>query len=105
MALNKFICTGRLVADPEMRRTSSGTAVCTFALAVERDYKNKTGKYDADFPKFIAWDKLAERVKQYFVKGKMAHVVGRFSTRKYEVNGEKKTTNEFILENIYFAEK
>lgn len=42
--LNKIILMGRLTRDPELRRTESGTAVCSFSIAVDRDFKSKTGK-------------------------------------------------------------
>lgn len=41
--LNKIILMGRLTRDPELRRTGSGTAVTSFALAVDRDFKGRGG--------------------------------------------------------------
>ena len=47
--LNKIILMGRLTRDPELRRTGSGTAVTSFALAVDRDFKGQGGEKETDF--------------------------------------------------------
>lgn len=47
--LNKIILMGRLTRDPELRRTESGTAVCSFSIAVDRDFKSKNGEKETDF--------------------------------------------------------
>ena len=46
--MNKVELTGRLTADPELRYNDSGKAFTRFTLAVQRNYKNKDGEYDAD---------------------------------------------------------
>ena len=50
--LNKIFIMGRLTRDPELRRTQSGTAVTSFSLAVDRDYKSQSGAgtWRASFP-------------------------------------------------------
>lgn len=47
--LNTIILMGRLTRDPELRRTESGTAVCSFSIAVDRDFKSKNGEKETDF--------------------------------------------------------
>lgn len=64
--LNKIIIMGRLVRDPELRRTQSGTAVTSFRLAVDRDYKADDGSKPADFFDVVAWRSTAEFVSKYF---------------------------------------
>ena len=79
--LNKVIIMGRLVKDPELRRTQSGTAVTSFRIAVDRDFKSRMGSKQADFFDVVAWRATAEFVSKYFTKGRMAVVEGRLQTR------------------------
>ena len=66
--LNKIILMGRLTRDPELRRTESGTAVCSFSIAVDRDFKSKNGEKETDFIDIVAWRATAEFVSKYFTK-------------------------------------
>lgn len=70
--LNKIFIMGRLTRDPELRRTNSGTAVTSFTLAVDRDFKNADGTKDTDFVDVVAWRSTAEFAARYFAKGRMA---------------------------------
>ena len=72
--LNKIILMGRLTRDPELRRTGSGTAVTSFALAVDRDFKGQGGEKETDFIDIVAWRNTAEFVSKYFTKGRVAVV-------------------------------
>ena len=104
--LNRTIIMGRLIRDPELRRTQSGTAVASFALAVERDFKDKaTGEKAADFIDIVAWRGTAEFVARYFTKGRLAVVEGRIQTRSYEdKSGSKRKAVEVVADNVYFAD-
>lgn len=102
--LNHITLAGRLVADPELRRTQSGIAVASFNLAVDQDYKAQNGERGVDFIPIVAWRSTAEFAEKYFEKGQMAIVSGRLSTRRYEdKNGNKRTAYEVVASNIYFA--
>lgn len=71
--LNKIFIMGRLVRDPELRRTQSGTPVASFTLAVDRDFKDKqTGERATDFIDVVAWRSTGEFVSRYFTKGRIA---------------------------------
>ena len=74
--LNKIVLMGRLTRDPELRKTQSDTPVCSFSLAVDRDYK-RDGEKETDFIDVVAWRSTAEFVSRYFAKGRMAVVDGR----------------------------
>ena len=52
--LNRIILMGRLTRDPELRRTGSGTAVTSFSLAVDRDFKSQSGEKETDFIDIVA---------------------------------------------------
>lgn len=104
--LNKIFLQGRLVADPELRRTKQGTAVTVLRLAVDRDFKSKdTNAPDTDFINIVAWRNTAEFVSRYFSKGRMAIVEGRLQMRSYtDKNGDKRTVVEVLANNVYFGD-
>ena len=103
--LNKVIIMGRLVKDPELRRTQSGTAVTSFRIAVDRDFKSQDGSKQADFFDVVAWRNTAEFVSKYFTKGRMAIVEGRLQTRDWtDRDGGKRRSAEVIAENVYFGD-
>ena len=82
--LNKAILMGRLVADPELRRTPNNNSVTSFTLAVNRSYVRQGEQPQTDFLDIVAWGKTAEFVSRYFVKGQLVAVAGRIQTRTWE---------------------
>lgn len=103
--LNKIILMGRLCTNPELRRTGSGTAVTSFSLACDRDFKSQSGEKETDFIEVVAWKNTAEFVSKYFSKGRMAVVEGRLQIRGWtDKAGNKRTTAEVVAENVYFAD-
>ena len=103
--LNKIIIMGRLTRDPELRRTGSGTAVTSFSLACDRDFKSQSGEKETDFIDVVAWKNTAEFVSKYFSKGRMAVVDGRLQIRDWtDKAGNKRTTAEVVADNVYFAD-
>ena len=103
--LNKIILMGRLTRDPELRRTGSGTAVTSFSLAVDRDFKSQSGEKETDFIDIVAWRGTAEFVSKYFTKGRMAVVEGRLQIRDWtDRDGGKRRSAEVIADNVYFGD-
>ena len=104
--LNRIIIMGRLTRDPELRRTQNGTAVTSFSLAVDRDFKNKeTGETSVDFIDCVAWRSTAEFVNNYFTKGRMAVVEGKLQIRPWkDRDGNNRRSAEVIVDNIYFGD-
>ena len=103
--LNKIILMGRLTRDPELRRTGSGTAVTSFSLAVDRDFKSQSGEKETDFIDIVAWRSTAEFVSKYFTKGRMAVVEGRLQIRDWtDKDGGKRRSAEVVAENVYFGD-
>lgn len=101
--LNRIVIIGRLTRDPEMRQTPSGTAVCTFTLAVDRSFKSANGERETDFIPVVAWRQLGENCAQYLAKGKLAAVDGRLQIRTYQAqDGSKRTAAEVVAENVRF---
>ena len=96
---------GRLTRDPELRHTGSGTAVASFSLAVDRDFKSQSGEKETDFIDIVAWRNTAEFVSKYFSKGRMAVVEGRLQIRDWtDRDGGKRRSAEVIAENVYFGD-
>ena len=103
--LNKIIIMGRLTRDPELRRTGSGTAVTSFSLAVDRDFKSQSGEKETDFIDVVAWRSTAEFVSKYFTKGRMAVVEGRLQLRDWtDKDGNKRRTAEVLADHVYFGD-
>ena len=103
--LNKIILMGRLTRDPELRHTGNGTAVVSFSLAVDRDFKSQSGERETDFIDIVAWRSTAEFVSKYFSKGRMAVVEGRLQIRDWtDKDGAKRRTAEVVADNIYFGD-
>jgi len=103
--LNKIILMGRLAREPELKRTTSGTAVTSFSLAVDRDFKSQSGEKETDWIDCVAWRGTAETVCKYFTKGRMMIVVGRLQIRDWtDKDGGKRRSAEVVADNVYFAD-
>jgi single-strand DNA-binding protein len=104
--LNHITIMGRLVRDPELRRTGSGIAVASFTVAVDRDFADKqTGEKETDFIDCVAWRQTGEFVSKFFTKGKLIVVSGRLQIRNWTDNeGAKRRSAEIVADNCYFAE-
>ena len=104
--LNHIVLMGRLVRDPELRRTGSGIAVASFTVAVDRDFGGRDGgERETDFIDCVAWRNTGEFVSKYFTKGSMAVVSGRLQIRSWtDKDGNKRRTAEVVADNVYFGE-
>ena len=104
--LNKIFIMGRLTRDPELRRTQTGTAVASFTLAVDRDFKDKqTGEQATDFIDCVAWRQTAEFASRYLTKGRIAVVEGRLQIRDWtDKEGNKRRSAEVVADNVYFGD-
>ena len=103
--LNKIFIMGRLTRDPELRRTQGGTAVTSFTLAVDRDFKGQNGEKETDFIEVVAWRNTAEFVAKYFGKGRAAVVEGRLQIRDWkDKDGSNRRSAEVVADNVYFAD-
>lgn len=104
--LNNVSIMGRLIKDPELRKTGDDISVCSFYIAVDRDFPDKeSGERDADFIDCVAWRSNAEFVKNYFKKGSPIIVTGRLQVRPWtDKDGNKRRNVEVVADNVYFAE-
>lgn len=103
--MNHVLLIGRITKDVELRRTGSGKAVASFTLAVNKDYKNEQGGYDADFIDCVAFEQRAETISKYVHKGDRFAVVGQLATRSYEnKEGKKVKVTEVKVTGFDFLE-
>lgn len=102
--LNIVALMGRLVYDPELRTTPSGTNVCSFRIAVDRSFTRQGEERKADFIDVTAWRQTAEFVSKYFQKGSMIAIEGSLQTRQYQdKNGNNRTATEVLASQVSFC--
>lgn len=104
--MNKVILHGRLARDPELRYTTSGKAVASFSLAVNRRYSSNNNNQGptADFIPCVAWDKLAEIIANNLIKGSEALIEGRLQVRSYNAqDGSKRYVTEVIVGEMEYC--
>lgn len=103
--LNNVVIMGRLTRDPELRRTQGGTAVTSFTMAVDRDFKSQSGEKETDFIDVVAWRNTGEFAAKYLAKGRMAAVEGRIQVRDWQdKDGNRRKSVEVVADNVYFAD-
>ena len=103
--MNNVVIVGRLTKDPELKYLTSGTAVATFTMAIDRDYKDKDGSITTDFIPVEIMGKPAEFVANYITKGRLVGVQGSIRVDRYETaDGEKRTFTKVAGRNIQALE-
>jgi single-strand DNA-binding protein len=103
--LNKVMLIGNLTRDPELRYTASGTAICKFGMAMNRQWTGKDGQKGEDtcFVDVSVWGRQGENVAQYLKKGRSCFVEGRLEYSKWETqDGQKRSKLEVVGERIQF---
>lgn len=102
-SLNKVMLIGNLTRDPELKYTPSGTAVCTFGLATNREWTDSAGQKQegAEFHRVVAWGKLGEICSQLMSKGRKVYVEGRLQTRAWKSqDGADRQVTEIVIEEM-----
>lgn len=102
-SLNKATLIGNLTKDPELRYTPNGSAVCSFSIATNREWKDSTGakKDEATFHRIVAWSKLAEIISQYVKKGSKVYVEGRLANRSWnDQQGNPRNVTEIVADEL-----
>lgn len=106
--LNKVMIIGNLGADPEVRYTSSGTAIATARLATSESWKDKTtGEQQerTEWHRCKFFGKLAEIVGQYVKKGSQIYVEGKLRTEEYEKDGIKRYSTDIVCDEMQMLGK
>lgn len=103
--MNRVCLVGRLTKETELRATPSGVFATSNTLAVNRNFKNQEGVYEADFINIVAWRNTAEYLCKYAKKGHRVAVEGKIQTRNYDnTNGEKVYITEVLVETVELLE-
>lgn len=105
-SINQVTLMGNLTRDPELRLTPNGQSVCSFSLALNRSYKDKSGEWQeaTDYIDITAWAGLGERVAQYLSKGRRCLVQGRLQSRSWEQDGQKRSKVEVQASDVTFLD-
>lgn len=104
--INNVVLIGRLTRDADLRHTPQNQAVRQFTLAVNRNFKNQNGEYDADFINCVIWGKSAENFANWTKKGNLVGITGRVQTRNYEnQQGQRVYVTEVVAESFQLLEK
>jgi len=94
--MNKVVLIGRTTADIELRTLTSGKTVCSFSLAVTREFKRD----ETDFINISAWGKTAEILSRYVRKGDRVGVSGRIRVHRYESDGQRRYMTEVVADSV-----
>lgn len=103
--LNVIAVMGRIVADPELRKTTSGVSTTTFTIACDRNFVKAGEQRQTDFFDIVAWRSSAEFASKYFRKGQLVAINGSLQTRTYDDReGKKRKVYEIVADNLHFAD-
>ena len=92
--INSYVCTGRLVADPEVKETDNGKKYSNITLAVPRTYKNADGEYETDFLDYTLWGDIASNTAEYCKKGDLIGLKGRMASKLIDTEDGKKIVSK-----------
>ena len=102
--INHVVVVGRLTRKPELKFTSTGTKYTQFSVATQRNFKNKSGEYEADFINCLMWRNAAENFVKFTDKGSLVGIEGRIQTRSYEKDGKPVYITEVLAEGFSLLE-
>jgi single-strand DNA-binding protein len=103
--INNVVLVGRIANDPEMKYSTTGTAITTFRIAVDRGRKDPSGNDQVDWLSVVCFQKTAELVAQYLDKGSMIGIEGRIQSRQWETpEGQKRSAVEIVANRVSFME-
>ncbi len=99
--LNQAEIVGNVTRDPEFRQTPNGESVCSFGVATNFSWKDRTGQSQekTEFHNVVAWGDIAKSLSEQVKKGRKIYVAGRLQTRSWETpDGQKRWTTEIIVD-------
>lgn len=104
--MNRVCIVGRITRDLELRYTPNGVCTTSFSIAVNRNFKNADGEYEADFINVVAWKGQAEFLGNYSKKGSLVAITGRLQSRSYDNSqGQKVYVTEVVAEQVQLLDK
>lgn len=102
--INHVVVVGRLTKKPELKFTATGTKYTQFIVAVQRNFKNKSGEYEADFINCLMWRTAAENFVKFTEKGSLVGIEGRIQTRSYDKDGKPVYITEVLADGFSLLE-
>lgn len=102
--INHVVVVGRLTRKPELKFTSTRTKYTQFSVATQRNFKNKSGEYEADFINCLMWRTAAENFVKFTDKGSLVGIEGRIQTRSYDKDGKTVYITEVLAEGFSLLE-
>lgn len=103
--INSIVLVGRLTRDPELKRTNSGTSVCSFTVAVDNPVRNADGSKSASFIPCTVFQAAADNMSKFLRKGALVGIVGRLNQRRYDrPDGTKASVLEVMCDSVQFLE-
>lgn len=102
--INHVVVVGRLTKKPELKFTATGTKYTQFIVAVQRNFKNKSGEYEADFINCLMWRTVAENFVKFTEKGSLVGIEGRIQTRSYDKDGKPVYITEVLADGFSLLE-
>lgn len=102
--INHVVVVGRLTKKPELKLTANGTKYTQFSVATQRNFKNKSGEYEADFINCLMWRTAAENFVKFTDKGSLVGIEGRIQTRSYDKDGKTVYITEVLAEGFSLLE-
>jgi single-strand DNA-binding protein len=104
-SVNKVILVGNLGADPDLKYTASGKAVCNLSVATNETWKDKQGEKQqkVEWHRVNVWGDQAENCSKYLAKGRMVYLEGKLQTRSWEdKEGRKRYVTEVVADRVVF---
>lgn len=98
--MNQIIITGRIVNEVTLKTVAGNIPLANITVAVDRDYKDKSGEKISDFFDVTVWRQQAEFITTYGNKGDLIGVTGKLQKRSYEVDGQKRYATEIIAKEV-----
>lgn len=101
--MNSVNLVGRLTKDIELKQYDGGNSFARFSVAVQRQFKNKSGDYEADFINCVSFGKTAEFLEKYFAKGQWIGITGKLQSKKWDEDGTTRYGMEVIADSVFFT--
>lgn len=103
-SVNKVILVGNLGADPELKYTPSGKAVCNIRIATTETWKDKAGEKQekTEWHRIVIWNEQGENAAKYLAKGRSCYVEGKLQTRSYDKDGQKHYATDIVADRVVF---
>ena len=101
--LNSVNLQGRMVRPLDLKILGEDKQVGNFSLAVQRNFKNRDGDYDADFIDCTVWGKTAELIGNYFDKGDQIIIEGELRQETWEGENGKRSKLKVNVNGFQFV--